>query len=315
MIFNITTTSGDTLVVDGSSKSIVTVVANGIKGERGLPFIYDDFTAEQLAALKGVKGDKGDAFVYEDFTSEQLAGLKGEKGDQGVQGVQGEKGDKGDTGSTGAQGESPPVKSGTGTIPITGWVANTGDYAYKLDLAITGIESSDVIQVAVNPDDMDTATTAQLCPTNDSYAGGITFYAKTVPADTIGFSYFSVVTTSQYGGDFTKYFSYSVNGTLGVDTDIYPIISGLAMTVKEILISVETAPTGADLIIDINKNGTTMYTTQANRPTIPAGSTTATVSLPNIISIAKGDKITIDIDQVGSTNAGENLSLTIICEV
>ena len=84
-------------------------------------------------------------------------------------------------------------KSGTGTITTTGWVANTGDYAYKLDLAITGIELSDVIMVAVNLDNMDIATTAQLCPTIDSYAGGLTFYAKAVPTDTIGFSYFSVV--------------------------------------------------------------------------------------------------------------------------
>ena len=67
----------------------------GDKGDKGAPFIYADFTLEQLAALKGEKGDigdtgpqgekgeKGDAFTYEDFTLEQLAGLKGEKGDPG----------------------------------------------------------------------------------------------------------------------------------------------------------------------------------------------------------------------------------------
>ena len=67
----------------------------GDKGDKGAPFIYADFTLEQLAALKGEKGDigdtglqgekgeKGDAFTYEDFTPEQLAGLKGEKGDPG----------------------------------------------------------------------------------------------------------------------------------------------------------------------------------------------------------------------------------------
>ena len=67
----------------------------GDKGDKGAPFIYADFTLEQLAALKGEKGDigdtgpqgekgeKGDAFTYEDFTPEQLAALKGEKGDTG----------------------------------------------------------------------------------------------------------------------------------------------------------------------------------------------------------------------------------------
>lgn len=56
------------------------------KGDKGDAFTYEDFTPEQLAALKGEKGDKGD---------------KGDQGDQGVQGIQGEKGDKGDKGDIG----------------------------------------------------------------------------------------------------------------------------------------------------------------------------------------------------------------------
>lgn len=46
----------------------------------------------------GLKGDKGDPFTYSDFTTEQLAALKGEKGDKG------DKGDKGEPGATGADG-------------------------------------------------------------------------------------------------------------------------------------------------------------------------------------------------------------------
>jgi hypothetical protein len=52
----------------------------------------------------GEKGEKGDAFIYEDFTPEQLEALKvkGDKGDNGKDGigVQGPKGDKGDKGDT-----------------------------------------------------------------------------------------------------------------------------------------------------------------------------------------------------------------------
>lgn len=40
---------------------------------RGLPFTYDDFTPEQLAALKG---DKGDPFTWTDFTAAQIELLK-----------------------------------------------------------------------------------------------------------------------------------------------------------------------------------------------------------------------------------------------
>lgn len=35
----------------------------GLKGDKGDPFTYSDFTTEQLAALKGEKGDKGDTPV------------------------------------------------------------------------------------------------------------------------------------------------------------------------------------------------------------------------------------------------------------
>lgn len=42
-----------------------------------------NLTEEQLAALKG---DKGDPFTYEDFTAEQLAALKGEPGKTPVKG-------------------------------------------------------------------------------------------------------------------------------------------------------------------------------------------------------------------------------------
>ena len=75
-----------------------------LKGDKGDPFKYEDFTEEQLASLKGEKGDKGEQgekgepFRYSDFTQEQLAGLKGEKGEKGEQGKQGVRGTKGDKG-------------------------------------------------------------------------------------------------------------------------------------------------------------------------------------------------------------------------
>ena len=79
----------------------------GEKGDIGDAFTYEDFTEEQLADLKGEKGDKGDAFTYEDFTEEQLAALKGEKGDafeysdfteEQLEDLKGPKGDAGDDG-------------------------------------------------------------------------------------------------------------------------------------------------------------------------------------------------------------------------
>jgi hypothetical protein len=71
-------------------------IPSGKPGGKGDPFTYDDFTSEQLAALKGepfkyedftpeqleeLRGPKGNAFTYEDFTPEQLEALRGPKGD------------------------------------------------------------------------------------------------------------------------------------------------------------------------------------------------------------------------------------------
>lgn len=80
----------------------------GPKGDKGDPFTYNDFTAEQLAALKGEKGDKGDTG---DVGPQGPAGEKGDIGPQGIQGpagADGAKGDKGDKGDPGIQGEVGP---------------------------------------------------------------------------------------------------------------------------------------------------------------------------------------------------------------
>lgn len=80
----IATASGETVVIEVGRTPAGARGRQGIQGEQGEkgdPFLYADFTAEQLAALKGDKGDKGEAFTHTDFTAEQLAALKGDKGD------------------------------------------------------------------------------------------------------------------------------------------------------------------------------------------------------------------------------------------
>jgi hypothetical protein len=78
-------------------------------------------------------------------------------------------------------------------------------------------------------------------------------------------------------------------------------------------VKLETVNTGATFIVDVNKAGTTLYTTQARRPTIADGaaSKTSTESAPaNVTALAAGDTITLDVDQIGSTVAGTGLSVT-----
>ena len=96
----------------------------GPQGQKGEPFTYDDFTPEQLLALKGEKGDKGERGEkgeqgekgdrgeqglqgIQGIQGERgLQGEKGDKGEQGLQGLKGDKGDKGDTGEKGEKGDA-----------------------------------------------------------------------------------------------------------------------------------------------------------------------------------------------------------------
>lgn len=64
-------------------------------------------------SVVGEKGEKGDPFTYEDFTAEQLAALKGEPGKDGKDGYTPQKGvdyfdgKDGQNGSPGADGKTP----------------------------------------------------------------------------------------------------------------------------------------------------------------------------------------------------------------
>ena len=89
--------------------------AGALKGEKGDPFTYDDFTFEQLLALKGENGIDGKSAyqlaVDKGFVgteAEWIASLKGETGPIGPQGIQGKTGPQGIQGKTGAIGPQGP---------------------------------------------------------------------------------------------------------------------------------------------------------------------------------------------------------------
>lgn len=85
---------------------------------------------------------------------------------------------------------------------------------------------------------------------------------------------------------------------------------GVTLTLVGTWLYVVTAPATTSIIVDVNKNGTTIYTTQANRPTIAAAANTASnaMTAPDVTTLADGDYITIDIDQVGTGTVGADLN-------
>ena len=97
--------------------------------------------------------------------------------------------------------------------------------------------------------------------------------------------------------------AYRYDDTLAVSTGEKRLYLQKAYTLKSIHAYVDTAPAGAAVNVQVKKNGANLQVAS-----IAAGATTGSVtSLSH--SIAANDYLTIDITQVGSSTAGENLYL------
>ena len=87
--------------------------------------------------------------------------------------------------------------------------------------------------------------------------------------------------------------------------------SGLIVAVDGWL---DTVPTGATTFkADVNLNATTIYGSQANRPIWVASANEPTVGAHSVTTYSDGDRLSVDIDEVGSTIAGSDLTMTVWC--
>lgn len=86
-------------------------------------------------------------------------------------------------------------------------------------------------------------------------------------------------------------------------------------TLTGVRASVNTAPVGSTIIVDINKAGTSMLTTKlsidASELTSQTAATPAVLDATQV-SVADDAEITIDIDQVGSSTPGRGLKVVLI---
>ncbi len=118
---------------------------------------------------------------------------------------------------------------------------------------------------------------------------------------------FHDATISPVGGPFFK------QGPLSVSTGVSRFYADDYYYLSSVRASVNTAPQGASLIVDVFKNGSTIFTTTGNRPTITAGSFTATSAAPpDLLFLQPGDYLTINVVQVGSTAQGQDLTVNVL---
>jgi hypothetical protein len=107
-------------------------------------------------------------------------------------------------------------------------------------------------------------------------------------------------------------FTYSGNIVLGGGLLRIYNKTGVTQTITNVFICVTTAPTGATLIVDIHKDGVTIFTNQAHRPEIAIAAFTATDTGVDVPAWADGSYLTAIIDQIGSTITGANLTVHVI---
>ncbi len=95
-----------------------------------------------------------------------------------------------------------------------------------------------------------------------------------------------------------------------VTTGVKPIrvYANRSWTLKDVRCSVNTAGTTSSIIVDVNKNGTTIFTTQSNRPTITAAGFTDVSGTPDVTTAASGDEFRIEVDQADSGDTGADLT-------
>jgi hypothetical protein len=91
------------------------------------------------------------------------------------------------------------------------------------------------------------------------------------------------------------------------------------LTFDEVYIIAKTGPTGAAFIVDIQKstnNGATFTSlwasTPSNKPTIAAASVAGNTTSFDTTTANAGDILRFDIDQIGSTIAGSDITVTIV---
>lgn len=102
-----------------------------------------------------------------------------------------------------------------------------------------------------------------------------------------------------------------IDGSLTTATDVAGFVVPSEATISMVYIRCQTTGTSGNTIIDVNKNGTTIFTTQANRPTLAYNDSDGIASgVPDVASFTTGDLITIDIDEVATGAA--NLDVCVV---
>lgn len=103
-------------------------------------------------------------------------------------------------------------------------------------------------------------------------------------------------------------FAKSGNATVAALPERWYNNFDVPVEVLDVRVHASTAPTGASLIADVKKNGTTVFAASGDRATLTATNNRGAAFVPtktgDAILVRPGDYLTAEFTQVGSTVAG-----------
>lgn len=183
-----------------------------------------------------------------------------------------------------------PITDPAGPTPrsnlSSGVILKTYDSAVPADVITTAtytVPSSGgmaILSIVLTP-------ATELLATYVSTAGSVGATGTTGPVGPPSFNF-------QYSGPLPT----SKIGTSRIYND-----TGRTLTISAVRVSLGIAGS-TSTIVDVNKGGTTIFTTQANRPTLAVAGVTAKSVAPDVTAWADGEYLTVDIDQGGTGSAG-----------
>lgn len=98
--------------------------------------------------------------------------------------------------------------------------------------------------------------------------------------------------------------AFFIEGAATLDDDIIQVLIPRDCEIELVKVYSTVAPTGTTLIVDVYKNGVTIFTDPSKRPEVAINEFAADSDVPDVVSLSAGDRIRVGISQIGSGVAG-----------
>lgn len=108
---------------------------------------------------------------------------------------------------------------------------------------------------------------------------------------------------------------FEVIGVLAVGAALDQVVLPFNGEIVSAAAQVTVAGATTNIVCDLLKNGVSIYTTVANRPTVVAGALIASAAnqglRPDVAKFVVGDVLSLSLTSVGTTTTGSNLDVTV----